>query len=102
MSSSDSSSGSSLGGRGSLGSSTGSSSGWGGSDGKSRWISQVSLQLLSLGKSDLGLSSDGQQVLESIDNAVGHRCGGWVADGQGDSGDVGNAGHKLGLDVFLS
>merc|ERR1719495_1659420 len=66
-----------------------------GSRGESRGVGQVSLQLLSSREGDLGLGSDGHQVLEAVDHGV--RCGGHggVADLQAHSS------HESGLEVIV-
>merc|ERR1712117_602804 len=87
-----------LGGSGSRSSS--SSSGGRGSSELAR-VSQELLEHLRLLEGDLGDGGDGQKVLHTVGNAVRSRSHGGVTDGKRHSGNIGNSGHELILDVII-
>ena len=55
----------------------------------------VAANLLGSAKLLEHLCSNGQLVLHAIGHAVRHRGVGWVGDGQGDGGNIGNSSHEL-------
>merc|ERR1719480_612197 len=59
------------------------------------------LEHLSLLEGDLGDGGDGQEVLHAVGDAVRSRGHGGVTDGETYSGDIGDSGHELVLDVLI-
>merc|ERR1712056_3445 len=81
-----------------------SSSSGGGGRGSSELagVSQELLEHLRLLEGDLGDGGDSQEVLHTIGNAVRSRSHGWVSNGETHSGNIGDSGHELVLDILIS
>merc|ERR1719205_312148 len=81
-----------------------SSSSGGGGRGSSELagVSQELLEHLSLLEGDLGDGGDGQEILHAVGNAVRSRSHGGVSNGETHSGNIGDSGHELVLDVLVS
>merc|ERR1712028_167519 len=71
-------------------------------DGESRWVRQESLDGISLREVDLGFDSNGNDVLESVDDAVGHGGLCAVSDIERHGGNVGNSELELRKELVIS
>lgn len=58
--------------------------------------------LFCLGECDLCCNSNGQDVLEAIDDGMRHTGWGWVPDLQAESSHVGHTFDELGVNVLIS
>merc|ERR1719468_1089703 len=65
-------------------------------------VSQELLEHLSLLEGDLGDGGDGQEVLHAVSNAVRSRSHCGISNGETHSGNIGDSGHELVLDVLVS
>jgi len=76
--------------------------GCGGSGDELGWILEVLLGHIGSLEGDVGGDSNGNEVLETVDNAVGSRGSCWVTDLEGHSGDIAYTLHEAGPEIIRS